>query len=243
VADALKAITFDFWGTLFEWNGWAADIRRQAVRDFVARHRAELSPQVVDEAFAVGLAAQDAAWRKSDHFGPAAIIEHFLAELRLEAPPESRAELQRLIEDPVPERVLTPIAGVEAAITRLRDRGLRLGIVCDSGMMVGRVLRGQLQRTGLAPHFVAEALAFSDEVGVTKPRPEIFRKALAGLGAAPSEAAHIGDLRFTDMAGARALGMRAVRFRGFNDDTGGGPEGDVAIDSYAELEAALGLPP
>jgi len=243
VADALKAITFDFWGTLFEWNGWAADIRRQAVRDFVARHRAELSPQVVDEAFAAGLAAQDAAWRKSDHFGPAAIIEHFLAELRLEAPPESRAELQRLIEDPVPERVLTPIAGVEAAITRLRDRGLRLGIVCDSGMMVGRVLRGQLQRTGLAPHFVAEALAFSDEVGVTKPRPEIFRKALAGLGAAPSEAAHIGDLRFTDMAGARALGMRAVRFRGFNDDTGDGPEGDVAIDSYAELEAALGLPP
>ena len=243
MADALKAITFDFWGTLFEWNGWAADIRRQAVRDFVARHRAELSPQVVDEAFAAGLAAQDAAWRKSDHFGPAAIIEHFLAELRLEAPPESRAELQGLIEDPVPERVLTPIAGAEAAITRLRDRGLRLGIVCDSGMMVGRVLRGQLQRTGLAPHFVAEALAFSDEVGVTKPRPEIFRKALAGLGAAPSEAAHIGDLRFTDMAGARALGMRAVRFRGFNDDTGEGPEGDVAIDSYAELEAALGLPP
>ncbi len=43
------------------------------------------------------------------------------------------------------------------------------------------------------------------------------------------------------MAGARALGMRAVRFRGFNDDTGEGPEGDVAIDSYADLEAALGL--
>jgi FMN phosphatase YigB (HAD superfamily) len=241
VADALKAVTFDFWGTLFEWNGWAAEIRRQAVRDFVARHRAELSPQVVDAAFAAGLAAQDAAWRTSSHFGPAAIIEHFLAELRLEAPPDSRAELQRLIEDPVPERTLTPIAGVEAAITRLRDRGLRLGIVCDSGMMVGRVLRGQLQRTGLASHFVPEALAFSDEVGVTKPRPEIFRKALAGLDTAPTEAAHIGDLRFTDMAGARALGMRAVRFRGFNDDTGEGPEGDVAIDSYADLEAALGL--
>jgi putative hydrolase of the HAD superfamily len=237
----LKAVTFDFWGTLFEWNGWAAEIRRKAVRDFVSRHRAELSPQVVDAAFAAGLAAQDAAWRRSNHFGPAAIIEHFLAELRLEAPPESRAELQRLIEDPVPDRALTPITGVEAAITRLRDRGIRLGIVCDSGMMVGRVLRGQLQRTGLAGHFEPDAMAFSDEVGVTKPRPEIFRKALSGLEANPSEAAHVGDLRFTDMAGARALGMRAVRFRGFNDDTGEGPEGDVAIDSYADLETALGL--
>ena len=242
MAEPPQAVTFDFWGTLFEWNGWAAEIRRKAVRDFVARHRSELSPQVVDAAFAAGLAAQDAAWRRSNHFGPGAIIEHFLAELRLEAPAESRAELQRLIEDPVPDRALTPISGVEAAITRLRDRGIRLGIVCDSGMMVGRVLRGQLQRTGLANDFEPEALAFSDEVGVTKPRPEIFRRALSGLDAAPSEAAHVGDLRFTDMAGARALGMRAVRFRGFTDDTGEGPEGDVAIDSYLDLEAALGLP-
>src|SRR3984893_9859933 len=138
VAEPLKAVTFDFWGTLFEWNGWAAEIRRQAVRDFVARHRGELSPRVVDAAFAAGIAAQDAAWRKADHFGPAAIIEHFLAELRLEAPPEAHAELQRLIEDPVPDRILTPINGVEAAIERLRGRGIRLGIVCDSGMMVGR---------------------------------------------------------------------------------------------------------
>jgi FMN phosphatase YigB (HAD superfamily) len=237
----LSAVTFDFWGTLFEWNGWAAEVRRQSVRDFVARYRSELSAEVVDAAFAAGLSAQGRAWRKSNHFGPAAIIEHFLAELRLEAPPESRAELQSLIEDPVPERALTPIAGVEAAIGRLRERGLRLGIVCDSGMMVGRVLRGQLERTGLSRHFEAGALAFSDEVGVTKPRPEIFQRALGGLGAEPAQAAHVGDLRFTDMAGARALGMRAVRFRGFNDDTGEGPEGDATIASYADLEAALGL--
>jgi putative hydrolase of the HAD superfamily len=146
-----------------------------------------------------------------------------------------------LIEDPEPDRVLTPITGVEAAITSLRDRGIRLGIVCDSGMMVGRVLRGQLQRAGLSQYFEPDALAFSDEVGVTKPRPEIFHRALSGLGVSPADAAHIGDLRFTDMAGARALGMRAVRFRGFNDDTGEGPEGDATIDSYAQLEAALGL--
>jgi putative hydrolase of the HAD superfamily len=240
---SLEAVTFDFWGTLFEWNGWAVEVRRQSVREFVARHRSELSAEVVDAAFAAGLAAQDRAWRKSNHFGPAAIIEHFLAELRVEASPESREELQRLIEDPVPDRALTPIAGVEAALGRLRRRGLRLGIVCDSGMMVGRVLRGQLERTGLARHFEAGALAFSDEVGVTKPRPAIFRRALAGLGAEPGEAAHVGDLRFTDMAGARALGMRSVRFRGFNDDAGEGPEGDATIDSYAELEAALGLEP
>jgi len=56
VAEPLKAVTFDFWGTLFEWNGWAAEVRRQSVRDFVARHREELSPRVVDAAFAAGIA-------------------------------------------------------------------------------------------------------------------------------------------------------------------------------------------
>jgi len=34
----------------------AAEVRRQSVRDFVARHREELSPRVVDAAFAAGIA-------------------------------------------------------------------------------------------------------------------------------------------------------------------------------------------
>src|SRR5207248_780787 len=110
----LRAVTFDFWGTLFQWNTGAAEIRRSGVREFVARHRAELSPEVVDAAFAAGVAAQTEAWRgQSLSIGPAGIVEHFLAELRLEVRPESRAELQALIEDPEPDRRLTPVAGVE----------------------------------------------------------------------------------------------------------------------------------
>jgi len=238
----LEAVTFDFWGTLFQWSEENAKVRRAGVRAFVARHRAALEPEAVDAAFAADISAQDAAWRgESRHFGPEGVIEHLLAELRLELPPPERAELQALIEDPMPDRPLEPVPGAAAAVARLRARGLRLGIVCDSGMMVGRVLRDRLRRSGLAAHFEPGAMAFSDEVGVTKPRPEIFRHALDALGAAPAAAAHVGDLRFTDMAGARALGMRAVRFRGFNDDAGEGPEGDAVIDDYAELEAALGL--
>jgi FMN phosphatase YigB (HAD superfamily) len=107
--------------------------------------------------------------------------------------------------------------------------------------MVGRVLRERLQRAGLLRHFEPGSLAFSDEVGVTKPRPEMFLTALRALGSKPGDAAHVGDLRLTDIAGARALGMRAVRYRGFNDDRGEGPEGDVVIDDYRELPGALGL--
>jgi FMN phosphatase YigB (HAD superfamily) len=58
---------------------------------------------------------------------------------------------------------------------------------------------------------------------------------------APANAAHVGDMRRTDVAGARALGMRAIRFRGFSDDTGEEPEADLVLEDLAALPEALGL--
>ena len=64
---------------------------------------------------------------------------------------------------------------------------------------------------------------------------------------APERAAHVGDLRRTDIAGARAMGMTAVRYRGANDDAeiedqdGTVVEGHHVIDDHAHLLAVLGL--
>ena len=101
-------------------------------------------------------------------------------------------------------------------------------------------LRHLLDRHGLLGHF--DHWSFSDEVGVYKPDAAIFRDALAGLGGVdPTEAAHIGDLRRTDVAGARAMGMLALRYRGANDDhdESHGPEADVVVDDHAELLGIL----
>ncbi len=85
--------------------------------------------------------------------------------------------------------------------------------------------------------------AFSDEVGVYKPDPAIFRHALEGLGGIdPSEAAHIGDLRRTDVAGALGMGILALRYSGItDDDPAHGPEADVVVTDHAEVPAILGL--
>jgi FMN phosphatase YigB (HAD superfamily) len=56
--------------------------------------------------------------------------------------------------------------------------------------------------------------------------------------------AHIGDLRRTDVGGARAVGWTAVRYRGLNDDAPGDddhPDASVVIDHHDELIEALGL--
>ena len=53
---------------------------------------------------------------------------------------------------------------------------------------------------------------------------------------------HVGDRRRTDVGGARAAGMRAVRITtAFCDPDEDAPEGDAVISSYDELLPALGL--
>ena len=98
----------------------------------------------------------------------------------------------------------------------LAARGVRLGIICDVGLTPSVLLREFLAAHGVLAHF--SHWSFSDEVGVYKPHREIFEHALAGLGARADEALHIGDIRRTDIAGARGAGMRAVRYCGVADD-------------------------
>jgi putative hydrolase of the HAD superfamily len=140
---------------------------------------------------------------------------------------------------------LDPAPGVEACLRDLRDAGMRLGIVCDVGLTAAPTLRDRLQGFGLLGYF--DAWAFSDETGWYKPAEGAFRPALEGLGAAPEEAAHVGDNARTDIAGARALGMVAVQYTGLSgghasgEDHAVSPEADHVVDDLATLPAVLGV--
>ncbi len=123
--------------------------------------------------------------------------------------------------------------GIGPALEALGER-VRIGIVCDVGFSGGALLRDLLAREGLLGHF--DGWSFSDETGHYKPAPQAFEAALRSLGARPEEAMHVGDLRRTDVAGAAALGMRTVRYRGLQDDgDDGGMEADFVVDSHLEL--------
>ncbi|MDQ1569191.1 MAG: putative hydrolase of the superfamily, partial [Actinomycetota bacterium] len=137
--------------------------------------------------------------------------------------------------------VLPATSNVDVALAALKEAGIRIGIICDVGMTPSTILREHLEKHGLLEWF--DHWSFSDEVGVYKPDRRIFDHALAGLGGVePAATAHIGDLRRTDVAGAQALGMRAVRITSvFEDEPDQGPSGDVVISSYKELLPALGL--
>lgn len=135
------------------------------------------------------------------------------------------------------ELELTP--SVDTALAELDELGLRLGIVCDVGFTSGEQLRDVLRRAEILDRF--DGWAFSDEVGAFKPDPRIFHHALREIGGvAPERAAHIGDLRRTDVAGSRAMGMVSIRYRGANDDPPeDGPEAHHVLDDHADLVGLL----
>jgi len=136
---------------------------------------------------------------------------------------------------------LTLLDGAADALAALSARGIRLGIICDVGFTPSPVLLGHLERHGVLKYF--DHWSFSDEVGVYKPDVRIFDHALEGLGRPdPARCVHVGDRRRTDVAGAQAVGIRAVRITAaFEDDSEDDPSGDVVISSYEELLPALGL--
>ncbi len=94
--------------------------------------------------------------------------------------------------------------------------------------------REKLEASGLAGHF--HAVVVSADLRTRKPDPAVFRRALELLGATADEAVMVGDNPDTDIAGARATGMRAVHVSGADHE----PVAGVAFaDSLADVAALI----
>lgn len=230
----LRAVTFDFWNTLFVPES-SLELRIEATVRSVAELGLHAGGAEVREALEAAGALHTEAWRRGEQKGVPFLVEELDRRLGLGLGPTQREQLREVIEDPGPAVRRRPVAGAVAAVTELSRRGLRLGVVSDTGWSPGRILRRHLESAGILECFAPAALAFSDEVGVPKPDRRMFEHALSGLGVRPEASAHVGDLRFTDVAGARAAGMLAIRFTGAVDDSEDGPEADHVIGSYEDL--------
>lgn len=66
----------------------------------------------------------------------------------------------------------------------------------------------KLRYSGLMPH--VDEVVLSDEVGVHKPDPEIFRIARERMQCAPEECLMIGDSYMSDIVGASRAGIRSI---------------------------------
>ena len=238
----LRAVTFDYWNTLvFEEVGHLRGRRLDAWAGILEEAGFAVERQQLDAVFEASWEAFVARWTANEQFRAAEAAEHIVENLGFDVPPAVRAELVEAFGRSAENAELHTTEGVGECLRALKDAGVVLGIICDVGMTPSVTLRAHLDRASLLGLF--DHWSFSDEVGVYKPDARIFRHALDGLGGVdPAEAAHIGDLRRTDIAGALAMGMTAGRYTGVNDDDSQPePEGHHVVDDHRRLPATLGL--
>jgi len=234
----ITAVTLDFWNTIATVPpGAMSAARERGVAAACASHDVEVEAELLVEALQrVGLDWEQ-SWAEGRHLHPSEAAESLVRALGVEG--AAREMVAEAFLGAGREVELEFAPGIRPCLEGLAERGLRLGIVCDVGFSGGELLRELLAAEGLLEFF--GGWGFSDEVGHYKPAPQIFEAALGALGARPGEAVHVGDLRRTDVAGATALGMRTVRYRGMNDegDADSGPEADYVLDSHAELPGVV----
>jgi putative hydrolase of the HAD superfamily len=102
------------------------------------------------------------------------------------------------------------LPGVRDGLDELR-RQVPIGLVSDGDPSIQGA---KLRALGLADAF--DVVVLSDELGreLRKPHPAPFLAALEALGVEPGTAVFVGDRPAKDVAGAIAVGMRAIRVQG-----------------------------
>jgi putative hydrolase of the HAD superfamily len=243
----IRAVSFDLWDTIIQDDSdepkrlaqglrSKREARRHLVWQALERHQ-PTDPGLVDRAYDTADAAFNRVWHDQHVTWPIRTrLEILLAGLGRELP---EAELAALVEaHEVMELEVRPdaITGIEAALRDLARR-YKLCVTSDAIVSPGRVLRQLLDGHGLARYF--SGFAFSDEVGRSKPHPEMFRTAARELGVAPEEIVHVGDRDHNDVKGPQALGMKAVLFAGSRDHDRAATSADAVVDRMADLPAAI----
>jgi len=127
-----------------------------------------------------------------------------------------------------------PFAGCLEALTDLKARGARLAVCTNKPHGLSEALLAALDMTR---HF--DGIIGGDVLPVQKPDAAPLLEAIRRAGGDPVRAIMVGDAS-PDVGAARAAGLPCIVFSfGYNDLPPAELGGDLVIDSYGELTAAI----
>jgi putative hydrolase of the HAD superfamily len=209
---SIRAITFDLWSTLLEnANGKK---RREFRYEAFARETG-VPLDEVHEAWRFAATEFDRCHREENRTLHA---DDYLAimceQLGVTVEGTAATRITEAFATAILEYPPVPIDGALEAVRAAAER-FPLGLISDTGSSPGRVLRRLMADYGFLEPF--EVTVFSDEEGTCKPDPAVYGKAAERLGVSPDQLLHIGDLEYSDIAGAHAVGAKAALYTGVND--------------------------
>lgn len=200
-----KTITFDLWNTLLDGTLDHGANRIDLLYDICSNAGCFRKRSMIEAAYRE--ASSHLFAQPSSKTATAYFVQHIVEVIKVNFTSDVKERLVKGFEDAI---LADPPGLLDNARDVLQElqRQYKIGLVCNTGVTPGRTLRQVLKRRGVLKYFTY--LAFSNEVGATKPDPTIFREALECLDAYPAESVHVGDLLETDVAGAKKSGMSAI---------------------------------
>ncbi len=230
----IRAVFFDFYGTLAHWAPAAESIQRAAALE----EGIDLDEAAIARGYFSADAYMDAENARRPIRGRApADVEAFFAEYErillrsagAETTLSTAARIWGRVRSAPKEMALYPDA--KAVLGEVKAMGLKLGVISN----IGPELDGWLDRLGIAEDLPVRAT--SGTVGVAKPHPAIFLKALEWIGAAAHEAVHVGDSEDSDVAGALQAGITPVFVQ--RDPDAAPPSGVLTVKALGEVPRAI----
>jgi putative hydrolase of the HAD superfamily len=190
----LRAVVLDLFGTLVDAP--TRHDRHHAARAIAAI--TEVDTHAAEETLI-------RTWRIR-HDGRLASLDDLAGYLaqRLTGSAETRSDLARLLRRQAANR-LRPDRSVVAALQRLRDHGLRIGVLSDASADVASAW----QASTLAP--LVDGALFSCTAHAVKPSPQLYAAILDLVGTEPAKTTFCGDGGGDELRGATAAGLAAVR--------------------------------
>lgn len=222
-------VLLDYGGTLVEeagfdpraGNAWlmqqASRIKSGVTLEAVLERAQRVANEVADRRDKFGIEAPWASLTRLIH-------DYFGTEFRLSTP-----ELERGFWD---ASVTTlPIPGAREALDMLASSGVTMAVLSNASFSAD-VIRHDLAKHGLAEH-LAFVMVTADYV-VRKPSALLLEVAAARLGIDATDIWVVGDRLDTDVAGARAAGMKSVWLRMPNAPPSALP--DLTVQDWRDFE-------
>ncbi len=210
----IKAVTVDFWNTLFDSSGGLDrnNARLTTLLKVCDEMGYFVKTKEIERALEASWKYFNDVWTKEAKTPlPLELVEYLWNELKLPDVKEAKLKIVEAFSTSILSNPPKLMSGAKTVLDKLSSQ-YKLAIISDTGFSPGSVLRELLRKEDLEGYF--SAFSFSDETGAAKPSPEAFFAALNRLGVEPEEAVHIGDIEQTDILGAKKIGMRAIRFSG-----------------------------
>jgi putative hydrolase of the HAD superfamily len=227
---AITVITFDLDNTLWDVEP-ALLAAEDAQRDWLLVHR----PGAIDQFDHDSLwEFKKSVWKRHPH------LAHHVSQMRIQMLYEMQLSAGYSKDDAREgaNDAFEAFLQVRHAVT-LYEEALEVLQSLASTYKLGALTNGNadIYKTDAGEYFDFAFLA--EDVGASKPAPDMFHAAIECSGASPDQIVHVGDNPEHDIVGAQAVGLNTIWMNSQSEQWPGGQRADRDITNLSQLAGAI----